>query len=92
MRHPNILPVDQIEPAFANLVAICTELPTPSGFVDNLFLTEIDEASSLCANMTETSCVTAMSEQGGKETQHGIYERHCSPGDTRVGDIRFCIE
>jgi hypothetical protein len=39
MKHPEILPVDQIEPAFADLVAICTELPTPSGFVDNLFVT-----------------------------------------------------
>jgi hypothetical protein len=28
----------------------------------------------LCANMTETSCMTAISE-GGKENQHGIDER-----------------
>src|SRR4051794_20061223 len=34
----------------------------------------------LCANMTETSCVTAISEQGGKEIQHGNNERYCSPG------------
>lgn len=39
MRQPNLLPVDQIEPAFANLVPICTELPTPSGYMDNLFIT-----------------------------------------------------
>ena len=32
----------------------------------------------LCANMTETSCVTAISEQGGKENQHGNDERFCS--------------
>ena len=32
----------------------------------------------LCANMTETSCVTAISEQGGKENQHGNGERFCS--------------
>ena len=30
------------------------------------------------ANMTETSCVTAISEQGGKENQHGNDERFCS--------------
>ena len=35
-------------------------------------------AASLCANMTETSCVTAISEQGGKENQHGNDERFCS--------------
>src|ERR1017187_8835086 len=33
---------------------------------------------ALCANMTETSCVTAISEQGGKENQHGNDERFCS--------------
>ena len=33
---------------------------------------------ALCANMTETSCVTAISEQGGKENQHGDDERFCS--------------
>ena len=36
----------------------------------------------LCANITETSCVTAISEQGGKENQHGNDERFCSPGVT----------
>jgi hypothetical protein len=35
-------------------------------------------APPLCANMTETSCVTAISEQGGKENQHGNGERFCS--------------
>ena len=33
---------------------------------------------ALCANMTETSCMTAISEQGGKENQHGDDERFCS--------------
>ena len=33
--------------------------------------------SALCANMTETSCVTAISEQGGKENQYGNDERFC---------------
>jgi hypothetical protein len=31
----------------------------------------------LCANMTETSLVTAISEQGGKENQYGNDERFC---------------
>ena len=34
--------------------------------------------TALCANMTETSCMTAISEQGGKENQHGNDERFCS--------------
>lgn len=38
-RNPTLLPVDQIEPALTPLVPICTELPVPSGFVDNLLLT-----------------------------------------------------
>jgi hypothetical protein len=33
---------------------------------------------ALCANMTETSRMTAISEQGGKENQHGNDERFCS--------------
>ena len=44
---------------------------------------------ALCANIDETSCVIAISEQGGKDTQHGNDERQCSPGVTRDGDIRF---
>jgi hypothetical protein len=39
MAHPRLLPVDQIEPAFADLVPICMELPTPSGYLDNLLVT-----------------------------------------------------
>jgi hypothetical protein len=39
MRHPGLLPVDQIEPAFNTMVPICIELPTQCGFVDNLFVT-----------------------------------------------------
>ena len=40
------------------------------------------DAIPLCANINETSCVTAISEQGGKETQHGNDERQYSPGVT----------
>ena len=36
---PGVLPVHQIEAAFAGLVSICIELPVVSGFVDNLLIT-----------------------------------------------------
>ena len=39
MSQPSLLPVDQIEPAFAGLVPICIELPTTSGSLDNLLVT-----------------------------------------------------
>jgi len=39
MRHPSLLPVDQIEPAFTTLVPVCVELPVGSGFLDNLLVT-----------------------------------------------------
>jgi hypothetical protein len=39
MSQPSLLPVDQIEPAFAGLVPICIELPTMSGSLDNLLVT-----------------------------------------------------
>jgi hypothetical protein len=39
MRHPSVLPVDQIEPAFTTQVPICVELPMRSGFLDNLLVT-----------------------------------------------------
>lgn len=38
-RFPQVLPVAEIEPAFGPLFAVCTELPTPSGYADNLFVT-----------------------------------------------------
>ncbi|MGD1071575.1 MAG: hypothetical protein ABSB15_15660 [Bryobacteraceae bacterium] len=39
MDQPNLLPVDQIERIFADLIPICIELPTPSGYLDNLLVT-----------------------------------------------------
>lgn len=39
MRHPSVLPVGQIEPAFSPLVPICIELPMQSGSLDNLLVT-----------------------------------------------------
>src|ERR1700733_10688613 len=38
-RYPNVLPIEQIEPAVTPAVSICMELPLASGFVDNLFAT-----------------------------------------------------
>jgi len=38
-RYPNLLPVEQIEPALTPVIPICMELPLPSGFVDNLYAT-----------------------------------------------------
>jgi hypothetical protein len=37
--HPTLLPVDQIEPALVPAAPVCTELPLPSGYVDNLLMT-----------------------------------------------------
>src|SRR5215213_2207056 len=39
MKHPSLLPVDQIEAAFTPLVPICLELPVGSGSLDNLLVT-----------------------------------------------------
>jgi hypothetical protein len=49
------------------------------------------DAEPLRANMTETSCVTAISEQGGKENQHGNDERYCQTGYTREGQLRLGV-
>lgn len=38
-RYPNVLPIEQIEPALTDVVSICMELPLASGFVDNLYAT-----------------------------------------------------
>jgi hypothetical protein len=37
--HPACLPIAEIDPIFANPVAICTELPTLAGPIDNLMVT-----------------------------------------------------
>jgi hypothetical protein len=63
----------------------------PSADIDDFKIDVCVFAVSLRANMVETSCVAAISEQGGKETQRGNDERHCSPCFTRGGDFRFCI-
>lgn len=38
-RHPDALPLGQIEPGFDRLVAVCMELPTKNGSIDNLLMT-----------------------------------------------------
>jgi hypothetical protein len=37
--HPELLPIDELEQALTPLVPVCIELPTPGGFLDNLFVT-----------------------------------------------------
>jgi len=37
-RHPELLPVEDIEPAFAPLIPIGREVGTPAGSIDNLFI------------------------------------------------------
>lgn len=37
--HPALLPVAEIEPALQSLVPVCRELPVPTGYVDNLYVT-----------------------------------------------------
>ncbi len=39
-RFPQVLPVHEIEPGFDSLVSACIELPTPAGYIDNLFVTK----------------------------------------------------
>lgn len=39
MRHPSLLPIDQIEPGFNPLMPVCLELPVRSGSLDLLFVT-----------------------------------------------------
>lgn len=38
-QHPSILPIAEIDPIFVNPVAICQELATPTGRIDNLLVT-----------------------------------------------------
>jgi len=39
-RYPQLLTVSEIEAAFGSLISVCTELPTPVGSIDNLYVTE----------------------------------------------------
>ena len=37
--YPQVIPANEIEPGFGRLIPVCLELPTPAGFVDNLYIT-----------------------------------------------------
>jgi hypothetical protein len=37
--HPALIPMAEIEPAFSPLIPVCKELPTPAGYLDNLWIT-----------------------------------------------------
>lgn len=37
--HPELLPIDEIEPAFRPLIPVCMELPAGNGYIDNFFIT-----------------------------------------------------
>lgn len=37
--HPLLIPMGDIEPAFTPLISVCMELPTPAGYIDNLWIT-----------------------------------------------------
>ncbi len=39
MRHPGLLPIAEIEPAFVPAIPISVEVSVPSGFIDNLYAT-----------------------------------------------------
>lgn len=36
---PDVIPMSEIEPAFGDMVSLCTELPLKTGFLDNLWMT-----------------------------------------------------
>lgn len=38
-KHPTSLPIEEVDPSFKNPVAICQELMTPAGPIDNLLVT-----------------------------------------------------
>lgn len=38
-KHPSVLPISSIEPAFQSAVSCCMEMPLRSGFLDNLLVT-----------------------------------------------------
>lgn len=38
-KYPDLIPIDEIEPAFSPLISVCTELTTTAGNLDNLWIT-----------------------------------------------------
>jgi hypothetical protein len=53
-RYPNLLSIEQIEPALADVVPICMELPLPSGYVDTLYAIQTATLSLGKPNYSET--------------------------------------
>jgi len=41
IKHPNILPVGKIEPAFHSLIPVGREVPTETGIIDNLYISKL---------------------------------------------------
>ena len=37
--NPKVIPMGEIEPAYQDMISLCTELPLSSGFLDNLWMT-----------------------------------------------------
>ena len=38
--NPSLLPVNDIDPIFGDLIPLCTEISTPVGFLDNCYINE----------------------------------------------------
>jgi hypothetical protein len=36
---PDIIPMEEIEPGYSDMVSLCQELPLPAGYVDNIWIT-----------------------------------------------------
>jgi cellulose synthase/poly-beta-1,6-N-acetylglucosamine synthase-like glycosyltransferase len=99
-----LVPLYNEEEVVANMLERAIAAPLPVGFEreiivaddgstdDSVLEVEAVVERSLCANMTETPCVTAISEQGGKEkTQHDNGKWFCSARDTGNACVRFGI-
>ena len=63
--YPNVLPIEQLEPALTPAVSICMELPLASGFVDNLFATPDGAVATVeRIDMTEDEQIVAICRRG----------------------------
>ena len=78
MRHPSLLPVAQIEPAFNSLIPICVELPMRSGSMDNLFVTP-------AGDLALVECKLWRNPEARREVVAQIidYAKKSPPGPTR---------
>lgn len=87
MRHPSVLPVDQIEPAFSPVVPVCIELPMPAGSLDNLLATPAGDLAlvecKLWRNPEARRQVIAQVIDYAKDMSTWTYERTISAIDRR---------